>query len=292
MTPHIGQRITAQFESLSAQEQRVASFILDHFDDLAVYSAADLARLTGVSKSTVSRLFKRLGFESFRTVKAHARQLRNLGVPLVIESDAMAEEGGGALARHLQREQENLQRGLGRLDTDDIASAVDALCSARQVVVMGFRNSYPLALHFRQQLIQARAQVRLAPQPSQSLAEEIVDLTADDVVVLFGFRRRPRGLSKLVEALLRSPARCLLIGDPTAAGMAARANWFFEIPLESLSAFDSYATANSLICLLANSVLHQRLAQGRERISQISDGYSELDELEAAVMSVDWDACQ
>ncbi|MCA1772395.1 MAG: LacI family DNA-binding transcriptional regulator, partial [Halomonas sp.] len=64
MTPHIGQRITAQFDTLSAQEQRVASFILDHFDDLAVYSAADLARLTGVSKSTVSRLFKRLGFES------------------------------------------------------------------------------------------------------------------------------------------------------------------------------------------------------------------------------------
>ncbi|WNL38339.1 MurR/RpiR family transcriptional regulator [Halomonas sp. PAMB 3232] len=292
MTPHIGQRIAAQFESLSAQEQRVASFILDHFDDLAVYSAADLARLTGVSKSTVSRLFKRLGFESFRNVKTHARQLRNLGVPLVIESDDMAEEGGGALARHLQREQENLQRGLGRLDTGDIASAVDALCSARQVVVMGFRNSYPLALHFRQQLIQARAQVRLAPQPNQSLAEEIVDLTTDDVVVLFGFRRRPRALSKLIEALARSPARCLLIADPTATGMAARATWFLETPLESLSAFDSYATANSLICLLANSVLHQRLAQGRERISQISDGYSELDELETAVMSVDWDACQ
>ncbi|BBI52949.1 hypothetical protein HORIV_53700 [Vreelandella olivaria] len=94
MTPHIGQRITAQFDALTAQEQRVASFILDHFDDLAVYSAADLARLTGVSKSTVSRLFKRLGFESYRTVKDHARQLRNLGVPLVIDANAMQEEAG------------------------------------------------------------------------------------------------------------------------------------------------------------------------------------------------------
>ena len=106
MTPHIGQRIAAQFDALSAQEQRVASFILDHFDDLAVYSAADLARLTGVSKSTVSRLFKRLGFESYRTVKTHARQLRNLGVPLVIDARAMEEESesGAPFQRHLQRE--------------------------------------------------------------------------------------------------------------------------------------------------------------------------------------------
>ncbi|UYG00595.1 MULTISPECIES: MurR/RpiR family transcriptional regulator [unclassified Halomonas] len=287
MTPHIGQRIAAQFESLSAQEQRVASFILDHFDDLAVYSAADLARLTGVSKSTVSRLFKRLGFESFRNVKTHARQLRNLGVPLVIESDAMAEEGGGALARHLQREQENLQRGLGRLDTGDIASAVDALCSARQVVVMGFRNSYPLALHFRQQLIQARAQVRLAPQPNQSLAEEIVDLTTDDVVVLFGFRRRPKGFDSLVETLERSSPRVLLVGDPTAVAFASRVDWFLETPLESISAFDSYATANSLIALIANACLHEGLAEGRKRINAISESYDALDELERSAFTFD-----
>lgn len=63
-----------------------------------------------------------------------------------------------------------------------------------------------------------------------------------------------------------------------------------ETPLESLSAFDSYATANSLICLIANAVLHQRLAEGRERIGIISDHYHELDELESHIMSVDWNA--
>ena len=265
MTPHIGQRIAAQFDALSAQEQRVASFILDHFDDLAVYSAADLARLTGVSKSTVSRLFKRLGFESYRAVKTHARQLRNLGVPLVIDAHAMEEESesGAPFQRHLQREQENLQRCLGNLDHHDFAAMVDALAGAQQVLVVGFRNSYPLALHLRQQLVQARGQVRLAPQPNQSLAEELVDLTEHDTVVLFGFRRRPSAFAALVAALERSPANVLLIADPTASPFASQVTWWLEVPLESLSAFDSYATANSVICLLANAVLHQRLADGR-----------------------------
>ncbi|QNI03978.1 MurR/RpiR family transcriptional regulator [Halomonas sp. SH5A2] len=290
MTPHIGQRITAQFDALSAQEQRVASFILDHFDDLAVYSAADLARLTGVSKSTVSRLFKRLGFESYRSVKDHARQLRNLGVPLVIDANAMQDEAGAPFQRHLQREQENLQRCLNGIAADQFAALVERLASARHVVVIGFRNSYPLALHFRQQLIQARSQVRVVPQPNQSLAEEIVDLNEQDVVVLFGFRRRPAAFASLVNALEHSPAKVALIADPTAVNFASQVNWLMEAPLESLSAFDSYATANSLICLLANGVLHRRLGEGRERINAISDIYADLSELEAPIMSVDWSA--
>ncbi|KPQ21341.1 MULTISPECIES: MurR/RpiR family transcriptional regulator [unclassified Halomonas] len=290
MTPHIGQRIAAQYDALSAQEQRVASFILDHFDDLAVYSAADLARLTGVSKSTVSRLFKRLGFESYRTVKAHARQLRNLGVPLVIDAQAMQEDSGSPFQRHVQREKENLQRCVSTIVAADFAALTSQLAQASQVVVIGFRNSYPLALHFRQQLIQARPKVRLAPQPNQSLAEDIVDLTAQDVVVLFGFRRRPSAFESLVNVLERSPAQVVMIADPTAVNFAPQVTWYLETPLESLSAFDSYATANSLICLIANAVLHQRLAEGRERIGIISDHYHELDELESHIMSVDWNA--
>lgn len=290
MTPHIGQRITAQFDALSAQEQRVASFILDHFDDLAVYSAADLARLTGVSKSTVSRLFKRLGFESYRTVKDHARQLRNLGVPLVIDANAMQDEAGAPFQRHLQREQDNLQRCLNGIAADQFAALVERLDSARHVVVIGFRNSYPLALHFRQQLIQARSQVRVVPQPNQSLAEEIVDLNEQDVVVLFGFRRRPAAFAALVNALEHSPAQVALIADPTAVNFASQVNWMMEVPLESLSAFDSYATANSLICLLANGVLHRCLGEGRQRINAISDIYADLSELESSSMSVDWNA--
>ncbi|MGM0825493.1 MAG: MurR/RpiR family transcriptional regulator [Pseudomonadota bacterium] len=289
MTPHIGQRITAQYATLSAQEQRVASFILDHFDDLAVYSATDLARLTGVSKSTVSRLFKRLGFESYRTVKAHARQLRNLGVPLVIDADAMQEDSGVSFQRHMQREQENLQRCIGAIGAADFSTIVSELSYAQQVVLIGFRNSYPLALHFRQQLIQARANVRLAPQPNQSLAEDIVDLTEHDVVVVFGFRRRPAVFEELMTLLQRSPAKVVMIADPTAAGLAPSVTWYLETPLESLSAFDSYAAANSLICLIANAVLHERLSEGRERIGRISEHYRELDELESSMMQVDWD---
>jgi hypothetical protein len=82
MTLNIGQRIDGRYGELSPQEQRAADFILDHMSDLAVYNASELARLSGVSKATVSRLFRRLGFQDSAEVRDHARALRSLGAPL------------------------------------------------------------------------------------------------------------------------------------------------------------------------------------------------------------------
>lgn len=277
MMPHIGQRISAQYADLSAQEQRVAAFILDHFDDLAVYSAADLARVTGVSKSTVSRLFKRLGFENFQAVKHHARQLRSSGMPLVTDPDAVG-GNGERFKRHLEREQDNLRRATD-IDPRTFEAIIHGLDTARRIVLVGFRNSYPLAMHFRQQLVQIRADVCLAPQPNQSLAEDLVELGEADLVVLFGFRRRPRLFDSLVGELAVMPCRLLLLGDGTASGYAEHTDWWLECPLDSISAFDSYAGAMSLISLLANGLLHHRLAQGRARIDAVSALYQGMDEL-------------
>ena len=45
---------------------------------------------------------------------------------LVIDDDAMQEEGGAPFQRHLQREQENLQRCLASLPPATFADCVDA----------------------------------------------------------------------------------------------------------------------------------------------------------------------
>ncbi|WP_035330179.1 MurR/RpiR family transcriptional regulator, partial [Dickeya solani] len=65
----IDERLRNQYSELSPQEQRVAEFIFDHLDDLISYNSAELARLSGVSKATVSRLFRRLGYPSYREMR-------------------------------------------------------------------------------------------------------------------------------------------------------------------------------------------------------------------------------
>lgn len=274
----IDARIDAKYADLSPQERRVSDFLLEHLGDLAVFSAADISRETGVSKATVSRLFRKLEFADFREVKDHTRAMRGRGVPMASPSRTGAEVSS-ALQVHAEKERENHDRllevlGDGRLDT-----AVELMAGARNLLVVGLRNSYPVALHLHQQLIQARTGVRLAPQPGQTLGEELAGVGKDDVVVLIGFRRRPAMFAKLVATLNASQADVILVGDGTARAYAASADCWLECPIDSHGAFDSYSTAMALVGLLANGVLNRQVTTGRRRISAIAAAYEDLGEL-------------
>lgn len=59
----------------------------------------------------------------------------------------------------------------------------------------------------------------MLPQPGQSLSEELVDLTADDVVVVMAFRRRPRIIRPLLQQLQSSGIPALLMCEPQAHGL-------------------------------------------------------------------------
>ena len=84
----------------------MADFIFDHFDDLISYNSAELAQLSGVSKATVSRLFKRLGYEKYKDMRDELRTLRQSGMPLTDNRDAV--QGNTLLARHYKQEMANL----------------------------------------------------------------------------------------------------------------------------------------------------------------------------------------
>ncbi|MBR7829142.1 MurR/RpiR family transcriptional regulator [Actinospica sp. MGRD01-02] len=334
----LGQRIDRLYASLSPQEQRAADVVLDRLDDLAVYNASEIAQISGVSKATVSRLVRRLGYEDFAQVRAQARTLRSLGTPLGTSSayeasadastvaggsstlaahlassayeacadastvaggsstlaahlassayeasaDASTVAGGSStLAAHLASELRNLESMLLRTLADGRAEKAAALlASAEAVAVIGRRNSYPVALHLRQQLAQIRGRVALLPVPGQSLGEDLAALGPSDAAVLVGFRRRPRGFARLVEVLAARGVPVVLIGDESLEPWQDRVAHFLPVPLDAPSPFDSYAAAMSLVNVLATATLARRTRQGRTRVSVISGLYEELDELE------------
>ncbi|HEI8869029.1 TPA: MurR/RpiR family transcriptional regulator, partial [Serratia odorifera] len=90
----------------------------------------------------------------------------------------------------------------------------------------------------------------------------------------------PRQLRAVLTQLHSRQVPTLLICEPQAQALLPLANWHLAAPLDSVSAFDNYASAMSLANLLSNALLHEMLAQGRQRIHQIADLYGDLDELE------------
>lgn len=268
--PSIEERIVERQHDLSPQERRAAQTLLEHLDDLATYRAAELAELAGVSKATMSRLFRSLGFAGFDEVRDHLREVRTTGVPL-------RTEGVADVHAHAAHEAAAISSVLHRAP---IGPAVTVIARARRVLVVGWRSSHPVALHLRQQLTQARPDVRLAPLPGQVVGEELEDLAKGDVVIVVGFRRRPAGFAGFLAAAVATGADVVLLADPTARPLAKHATVWLECPIGTALAFDSYAAAMSLVSVIADGVHADLGRPARARVSAISRSYKRLGEVE------------
>lgn len=274
-------RIEAHYESLPPAERRLGDLLLRFPGDIANFSATELAEMAGTSKAAATRLFRRLGYDSFNEVREEIRSASSWGSPIYIAEELPSSNNRGSIvAEQLRRDQDNLTRTLESIDPADVAAVVDALSSARQVVVIGFRNSHVLAFYFYRQLILLRTGVRLLPTSGQTMGEDLVDLGPEDLVVIIGLRRRVAVAPKVMEAARSLGARCLLVTDPSAAHIRRMATWTIACEVRGVSAFDSYAATISVLNLLCTAMLRQGGKAGYARLRRVEQIHDELEELD------------
>jgi DNA-binding MurR/RpiR family transcriptional regulator len=267
----LAERIDDAWQALSPQEQRVADFLRSRPAESALYNSSELARRTGVSKATVSRLFRRLGFAGSQEARDLLRAQRGAGLPVVVGA------GDDALGAQLAQDVHHLQALASGIDRAALSAAAGAIAAAPRVVVVGFRSGFPIAMLLRQALAQSRPEVRLVPEQGQTLGEELVGLGPADVVVVVAIRRRPATLAPVLRALAAAAPRTVLIADPTMP--LSGADWRFDAGIASASPFDSYAAVTALVSVLAGAVLEALGDAGAARVAAIGAAYEAMGEL-------------
>lgn len=273
-------RIRAHYDLLPGSERGVADLLLHHPGRLATHAATELAAEAGASKAAVTRLIRRLGYASFAAARAEARDAQQWGSPVYLEDDRPAGPSTPtAASRHLAADQQILARTLGALSDAELEACAQALAHARRVVVVGFRNSAWLAMYARSQLGLLRPGVELAPLPTETLAEALVGLGPEDLVLAFGFRRRVPAFAAALRAARAAQARILFVTDPTGAADLRMADWTLTCHSRGAAMFDSYVGAVSVINLLAAQVAQALGDSGRERLQGVEQWHGRLDDL-------------
>lgn len=273
-------RIRDGYEDLPGSERALADLLLNHPGLLATHSATELAADAGVSKAAVTRLIQRLGYASYASARAEVRVVQQWGSPIYLEAEAPAEpEQHAAISRHLAADQQILARTLGALTDADLQACVQALATARRVIVVGFRNSAWLAMYARSQFGLLRPGVELAPLPAETLAEALVGLGPQDVVLALGFRRRVPAFAASLNAARASSARILLVTDPSGAADLRMADWTITCHCRGAAMFDSYVAAVSVINLLAAQLAQEMGDAGRQRLQGVEQWHGRLGDL-------------
>lgn len=282
--PSIEQRIKQIFDQLSPTQQKLASCILNHQGDIATYSATELARLAGVSKSAVTRLLQRLGYKDFGEVKRQVRAARRWGAPIA-EKQPDNQPLSNLFQDYVKCDQSNIQKTLESIRTDDYQKGVRWINKANRVYVVGYRNNHALALHLRQQLTQCRTNVFLLPVPGQTLGEEVAGFSPKDLVIVMGVRRRPAWLKNLMMAIRQKGIRILYITDHADVNPGEVSDLHFSCVVRGVSAFDSYASVMTLISMVANGVYQDNYIHSNARIQAIEETYQVLNELDMAALN-------
>lgn len=274
-------RIKARYDQMSALEQKLADILLAAPGQLAMQTATELATSAGVSKATATRFFRSLGYASYEEARLQARDLRGGGSPLYLQDRGRAANTTeDLLQQQLEREVANIRQTYQSLDQAELFAAVQAIASARRVVVIGFRYGQTIAQMFRTHLIQVRGDVLLLPAPGDSLAEYLAALGEDDVAICIGVRRRMPQLEQAMGIMARRGVRLLYLADVLAGSPALLATWVIRCHTESTLMFDSNASVSAitnLLCSLVGRELSGGKASHLERVERL---HQELDELD------------
>jgi DNA-binding MurR/RpiR family transcriptional regulator len=270
-------RIRACYEELSPTDRRLADLILEYPGDIASYSASELARIVNVSNAAVSRFVQRLGFRNYEELRVLAREAKSWGSPLYLLEHEAGGDRAGSVQAHFKTSTENIAGTFQQIDPTTIDTIAEAIATARQVWLVGYRNSYFLAGYLRWQFVQVRDGVRLLPAAGETLGEYLAGFSPDDIVIIFGLRRRVPQIAQVVAAARRIGVRIVYIADH---GMAADpgATWLLRCDTRSDGPLDNHVAVLTLCHILANQVIERTGAPGRKRLAAIEEMHENLDE--------------
>lgn len=270
-------RVRASLPELHRAEQKLGSFLLDFPGELASYDAQELARLSGVSKATVSRFVRRLGFDNYESARRAVREESQTGSRhFLAHSQTVPSEK--QLATSLTEEMENVAQTFARINTADLDAVAKAIVEARKVWVVGYRISHSFAEYIYWQLTKVVPNATVIPRSGESLGEHLAAMQSDDLVIWIALRQRMSNTDAAIGELQKLDIPTALIGDD-GQQEDVRVRWQFRCRIETTSPQFNHAAVMSLCHQIVTRATLVADMDGRLRLRKIDEINSNLGEV-------------
>lgn len=250
------ERVEAMWPRLSQTEQRIAEALLRCPPEKLVFAtAADLAELSGTSDASVIRMSRRLGYSGLPGLKREAgAALTRESAPRSRLERRIAELGpdlGAALTGVITDARERLDETELSQDPEQLSAAVGLISKAGEVIAYGVGGSELAARHLGLKLNRLGHRARHVGATGFRLADELLGLQADDVVVLYVPGRMLPDAQVLIERARAVGASCIAVSE---RDLAERLGDTVDVALIAPQSA-SGSTAEALTALIVTDVL-------------------------------------
>lgn len=247
--------IVAQQPNLSARLKLVAIYLVEHPQQIAFNTLAEIAEKAGVHASTLVRFANYFGFDGFSDVQRlyknqiidHPSNYRERISQL--KKSGKQGEVTPALLLHDFAEGNSLALGLlqQQIQPDILDKAVQALASANEVFVCGVRRVYPAAVYMNYALSQMDVRCHVIDGQGSMMPEQLKWINPDSVLVAITFNPYGQTTTEAVHMAHERGAKIVLITDSELCPHTPIADYAFIVREADVRGF---RTLNSTLCLV------------------------------------------
>lgn len=273
MESDIIKNIQDRYAGMSKGQKCIADYIVNNYDKAAFMTAGVLGRNVGVSESTVVRFACMLGFEGYPDLQKNLQEIiknKLTNVQRLNLMDGMSTEM--ILDAVLKQDIANLKRSREQYDPETIDKIAELLLKARNIYVLGYRSSAPLADFFVYYLSYALGNIRKVSQRSGDVFAQLVHANKDDVVVGIGFPRYSNQTVNGLEFAKKRGAKIITITDNTLSPLYELADLCMLAKSDMNSFVDSFVAPLSII----NAIL---IVVGLKKKDELLDNFLTLEKI-------------
>ena len=192
ITPSLDERLAARRVGLSPTEQRVADFFAHHREDVAFFSAMEIAQRLGMSDATVVRTAQSLGYSGLQELKQEfVRDLRSRTTPTRPPSrlEEIDDHPEAALDHALTAQIDLLEEARRTVRPEAFAQALDILHTADRILIFGTGPSASLADHLVLRLVRIGRQAAAVSGTGLGLADTLLMMRPGDALIAMAYHR-------------------------------------------------------------------------------------------------------
>lgn len=268
-------RINRNLAGMSRAERVVAEYLRDHGRHAIFATAEQIGSATKTSDATVVRTAKSLGFTGLLDLR------RTLAAEVVVETSAArhlhGERAEGAANRDAGEQSvaatvfseaaERLAATFRLVDSAEFDAAVELLDGAREVLAFGLGGSGLLARYLAMRLTRMGRRARASWATGFQLADDLLELRADDLVVLYIPSRLVGEIEVLLDHAQSVGARVILISSSLGALFGDRV----DVTLTATQSASNYTGEMLTGEVLTDALLLQLATRDEARATRTSE---------------------
>jgi DNA-binding MurR/RpiR family transcriptional regulator len=267
-------RINSRLDQLTKSERKVASYLLQNFEEAAFFSAAELAEQMSLSEATVVRFAQAIGFSGFPELRqclqdlfkekvSHAYRLR--------KKLAELRPGAHILEQVVGMEIEYLTDAMRTISQQAFDQAVELICGARRLFVYGLSGSALLAELLEHRLRRFGVEVVPLTQSGREVAEGLLMLGDGDVFLAMIFFNLPEVTVSALEYVRQCDCQVILLTDTQGTHLRDKVDVLLEARRGPVMAFHSLIVPMAIIQALIIAVAEADEEKSMATLDRLDD---------------------